>query len=135
LDATRVATGNQVRDAGLARALIEAGDEVKHCAPLPPDEEPGEHFYASAQELRQRIETWQPDAILVGYWNLLAQLPEVKVPVILDFIAPRLLEAMSQEPGALLHESRQILALLPRADHFLVGNARQADLLLSLLLL
>ncbi len=66
---------------------------------------------------------------------MLGDLPETNTPVILDFIAPRLLEAMFQEGGVLQQESQAILKLLPIADHFLVGNQRQADLLLPLLLL
>jgi glycosyltransferase involved in cell wall biosynthesis len=135
-DPARVATGNQVREAGIRKELLDAGHAVLTCAPSSAEtkKETGSYF-ASEQELARYIDSCQPDAILVGYWTLLAWLPPVKAPVILDFIAPRLLETMFQEQGALLHESQQILSLLPRADHFLVGNQRQADLLLSLLLL
>lgn len=132
----RVATGNQVRAAGIARALELAGHELRHCMQVPADgAEQGEHSFASTEQLAARIAAFGPDLILVGYWTLLGALPATRIPVILDFIAPRLLEAMYQQSGTLLHESRQLLAVLPRADHFLAGNQRQADLLLTLLLL
>lgn len=135
-DPARVATGSQVREAGLAAALTAAGHQITFCAPLPAGERAGsELYYSSPQQLAARIAACRPDAILVAYWTLLAALPAVQVPVILDCIAPRLLEAMYQTPGTLQHESRQLLALLARADHFLVGNQRQGDLLLTLLLL
>lgn len=125
LDSSRVATGNQVRDAALIRALRDAGHEVlQHCA-----------TESREADLARRIRDSGADAIHVGYWTLLEQLPDTDLPVVLDFIAPRLLEAMFQERGTVQYEGRRLLTLLPRADHFLVGNARQADLLLGLLLL
>lgn len=136
LDPARPATGNQVRMAGLTAALEDAGHEVHCLAPLPEgctESRPG--FYASREELERILQEGGFEAILVGYWVLLAHLPDTELPVVLDFMAPRLLEAMYEEKGALLHESRLMLQLLPRADHFLVGNARQHDFLLPLLLL
>lgn len=135
-DPERIATGNQVREAGIARALQAAGHEVRHCAQVPADTaEQGDGSFVSAEQLAARLAAFAPDIILVGYWALLASLPPTRVPVICDFIAPRLLEAMYQHSGTLQHESRQLLTLLPRADHFVAGNQRQADLLLALLLL
>ncbi len=136
LDPSRPVTGGQVRDAGLRQALATAGHEIKALAPLPADHRGEKNgFYESPEALRLQISLFQPDLILVNYWSLLSHLPPTDVPVVLDFIAPRLLEAMYQGSGELEHEARQLLSLLPKADHFLVGNQRQHDALVTLLLL
>ncbi|MEX2365921.1 MAG: glycosyltransferase [Pseudohongiellaceae bacterium] len=134
LDPAAVATGNQVRDAGLKKALEAAGHEVMSLAPASSGKS-GDGFYTSGKELQGLLAESGADALMVGYWLLLEHLPQTSIPVIVDFIAPRLLEAMYQQTGTLQHESRQLLRLLPRADHFLVGNQRQQDMLLTLLLL
>ena len=136
LDPTQAATGNQVRDAGLGNELRRRGHDVVLLAPMSTqakDNSSGPDSFTL--ELATQLAFLKPDVIIVGYWSLLTHLPETQTPVILDFIAPRLLEAMFQEGGGLQQESQAILKLLPRADHFLVGNQRQADLLLTLLLL
>ena len=136
LDPAQAATGNQVREAGLCCELRRLGHEVMQMAPASSH---AQHTSTGSDNFNRKLvaqlTSSKPDAIIVGYWSLLAHLPYTEIPVILDFIAPRLLEAMFQEGGVLIHESQAILELLPRADHFLVGNQRQADLLLSLLLL
>ena len=134
-DPTRVATGNQVREVGLRDALQTAGHRVSVLRQREPDAATEAGTYVDARDLQRQVAALQPDALLVGYWSLLERLPSLDVPVILDCIAPRLLEAQYQAEGTLQHEARRLLALLPRADHFLVANQRQADLLLPLLLL
>lgn len=135
-DSGKVASGNQVRVAGLGAALRSAGYEVEQRGLQAPgaDVQPG--FFRTAEELATQIAEYQPDAILVGYWTLLAYLSKsVAVPVILDAIAPRLLEAQFQDAGVMQQEGGQLLRLLPKADFLLVGNQRQADHWLGLLLL
>lgn len=135
-DSGKVASGNQVRVAGLSTAMRSAGYDVEVLSFQEPggDAQPG--CFSSAQDLAAHLAQSAADAIVVGYWTLLACLPAgLSIPVILDAIAPRLLEAQFQEPGMLQQESRQLLELLPRADYLLVGNQRQADHWLSLLLL
>jgi glycosyltransferase involved in cell wall biosynthesis len=135
-DPAAVVSGAQLREAGIRRVLQQGGYQVDTLALAGEGTgKPAGTGQLSAQQLALRLQQEPPDVLLVGYWSLLAALPSFTGPVILDFIAPRLLEAMFQEPGRLQHEARELLALLPRADHFLVGNQRQADLLLSLLLL
>lgn len=135
--ASEPASGNQVRVEGLSTALRSAGYDVRLLsfqAPGPSAPKPG--CFANNDELAREIARYGPTAIIVGYWSLLAYLPGSSgIPVILDAIAPRLLEAQFQAPGVLQQEARQILSLLPKADFLLVGNQRQADHWSSLLLL
>lgn len=132
----KVASGNQVRVAGLSTALRSAGYDVQLLSFQESGGEATAGWFRSAAELAQQVTQFAPDVILVGYWTLLAELPStLSIPVILDAIAPRLLEAQFQEPGMLQQEARDLLQLLPRADYLLVGNQRQADHWLSLLLL
>ncbi|NCA69469.1 MAG: glycosyltransferase [Sphingobacteriia bacterium] len=132
----RPATGMQVRVAGVKAALEQSGHRVHCLSPLPPEHQ-GERtgFYDSPQALARVLGEHAVDAVLVSYWELLGHLPSDTPPVIVDVIAPRLLEAMYQAEGSVQFEGRQMLALLPRGDHFLVGNQRQHDALLTLLLL
>jgi glycosyltransferase involved in cell wall biosynthesis len=135
LDPTQAATGNQVRDAGLCHVLRNCGHDVVQVASEPSQAGVNRDPEEFSRAVAVHLDSHKPEAIIVGYWTLLADLPETNTVVILDFIAPRLLEAMFQEGGVLQQESQAILKVLPRADHFLVGNQRQADLLLPLLLL
>lgn len=136
LDPADVATGNQVRAQGLKEALERAGHTVDQLSPgKEPTSYAGEkNVYCSRDELTEIIDKGTYEAILVAYWSLLPHLPDTDLPVILDFIAPRLLEIMFQEPRRIKEKSFELVKALARADHFLVGNQRQSDLLLSQLL-
>ena len=135
--ASEVASGNQVRVEGLSTALRTAGCDVRLlCLQAPGHEALKPGYFSTATDLAQEIDHYGPTAILVGYWSLLGYLPAASgVPVILDAIAPRLLEAQFQAPGVMQQEARQLLGVLPKADFLLVGNQRQADHWSSLLLL
>lgn len=139
LDPERVATGNQVRAQGISEALAIAGHEVTLAMPERRDQAvtpaTGRYrTYRTQDELATLIDGEGIKAVLVAYWALLTHLPHCRQPVILDVIAPRLLELLYQDPEALPQQAGELIALLPRADHFLAGNQRQADLLLTLLL-
>ena len=139
LDPERVATGNQVRAQGIREALADAGHEVLLAVPAPEASEPpgpqADHIaYRTREELEAVIRDRGIEAVLVAYWALLAHLPDQGPPVVLDFVAPRLLEVLFEDPERLADRAADLIALLPRADRFLVGNRRQGDLLLALLL-
>lgn len=130
-----VATGNQVRAQGILEALEQAGHTVIQCTPAKENTRAkAVHTYETRSDLEKLIAGNGVEAILVGYWSLLAHLPESNIPVILDFIAPRMLELMFQESEPIQAKARELIDELGRADHFLVGNQRQSDLLLPLLL-
>jgi glycosyltransferase involved in cell wall biosynthesis len=124
-----VATGNAVRTAQLEGALTRAGHEV---AQVWLDRRSGRHAQAfgSRDELRSIITRKRPDVILVSYWELLDLLPfELPQPVIVDFIAPRPLELLYENPAKASAELRRLQANLSKCDLLLVGNTAQRDLL------
>ncbi|MDG2177069.1 MAG: glycosyltransferase [Gammaproteobacteria bacterium] len=136
LNLETVATGNQVRVQGILETLQMAGHDIVQSFPAPDHNTSNftSDCYRTKDELESFISGKKFDAIVVGYWSLLAHLPDTRLPVILDFIAPRILELMFQDPDSLLEKTAELIETLQRADHFLVGNQRQSDLLLSLLL-
>ena len=135
LDPQTVATGNQVRVQGIRGALEATGHQVTQLSPATDQATSTIHeVYQTRDELSDQISHGQFDAILAGYWSLLAHLPQTELPVILDFIAPRLLELMFQDPENISEKTQELISQLHKADFFLVGNNRQADLLLPLLL-
>ncbi len=126
-DADEVTTGNALRTRQLSRGLRAAGHEVRH-AWL--DREPGEGRFRSADELRGLLQRERPDAILVSYWELLGLLPfDLETPVVLDFLAPRPLEGVFEDPARVGGMLRRLRVALARTDLVLVGNERQRDLL------
>jgi glycosyltransferase involved in cell wall biosynthesis len=144
LDPERIASGNSVRAHGLALGLIAAGHAVVQVypealgEPTPLIAERGlrARCYSDDATLAALIAEEAPDALILGYWELIERLPEsLAVPIVLDVVAPRILEAMYQESLDLADEVRRTLACYRRADRFLVGNQRQAGFLLPWLLL
>lgn len=144
LAADGVASGNSVRAYFLARGLAEAGIDVVHVYPsglgAPAEPEPRQgirvRVYEGEPGLASLIQEEVPDALIVGYWELIEALPQdLDLPIVLDVVAPRILEAMYQEQLDLSSEVRRTLACYRRADRFLAGNQRQASFLLSWLIL
>ncbi|MEM1411823.1 MAG: glycosyltransferase [Pseudomonadota bacterium] len=131
-DADEVATGNALRSAQLVSGLEAAGHTVSH-AWL--DREGGAGRFRSADELRGLIQRSAPDAMIVAYWELLELLPfEPSVPVVLDFLAPRPLEALFESPERTGGQLQRLRIALGRVDAVLVGSTRQKDLLAYTLL-
>ncbi len=138
-DARLTARGNAVRARQLGTALASAGVEVQQAWRRPYDDSPVKAdpwLYHNAGELAALLDRFRPDAILAGYWALLADLPATTaVPVVLDFIAPRPLEAMYEPPATRDLETARLLTALARADGFIVANERQRHFLLPYLLM
>ncbi len=153
LDTSKVATGNQVRAQGIREVLEKAGHQVCQLAFKPDAEDASadsthqestvsqsaetqqlSSSYKSAEQLHSFISREEFDSIIVAYWYLLEHVPVSDTPVVLDFIAPRLLEIMFQKPHSVPQQARTIIQHLSKVDHVLAGNQRQADLLLPLLL-
>ena len=92
--------------------------------------------FGDRRELASLIVEVAPNAILVGYWELLELLPErISVPVILDLLAPRVLETQFQGGRSLAEEIGRMLRLYRKADRFITGTSRQKDLLLPWLMM
>jgi len=126
-DAAAVATGNALRTHQLAGALASAGHEVGQ---FWLDRAGGERRFRSADDLRGLLQREAPDVLLVSYWELLELLPfDPPAPVVLDFLAPRPLEALFETPERVGGMLRRLRVALGRCDLLLVGNAAQEHLL------
>jgi len=143
LSRNQVASGNSVRGYYLSKGLVEHGMRVCYVYPhgladgMTAPDLAGVTLaeFADRRELGSLIEQVGPVAILVGYWELLELLPDrVSVPVIVDLLAPRILETRYQAGRSLADEVTHVLSLYRKADRFITGTVRQKDLLLPWLL-
>jgi glycosyltransferase involved in cell wall biosynthesis len=124
-----VATGNAIRTAQLEIALCGAGHTVRQVW-LNTDNSRHAGAFRNRDELQATITSYQPDAILVAYWELLELLPfELSQPVIVDFVAPRPLELLFEHPEQVGAELQLLQRNLPKCDLLLTGNESQRDLL------
>ncbi|MDX1625706.1 MAG: glycosyltransferase [Wenzhouxiangellaceae bacterium] len=88
-----------------------------------------------ALESERALESLPPfDVAVLGYWELAAWLPEGAARIVLDYVAPRILERHVEDIEATGDELRRLVGVLAGIDEIWVGHARQADLLLPLLM-
>jgi len=147
LDPTRISTGNSVRGYYLSKGLAAAGHNVVFAYPRELERfssriverpEPGVRTagFSDRNDFLRLLQQCEPDCILVGYWEMLELLPEnIEVPVIVDVVAPRVLEAMFQSERTLDDDIRRMLTIYRRADRFLAGTERQRHFLLPWLIM
>ena len=138
-DPALVVRGNAIRARGLIAGLEHRGFEVAHVWRAPydgstVDRDPS--MYDGPEQLADLIGKISPDIVIAGYWNLVFDLPDsVTVPVIVDFIAPRPLEALFEDPDRRDTEMRRLLRALERAQGFVVAGDRTEHLLIPYLLM
>ncbi|MBQ27779.1 MAG: hypothetical protein CMH81_06530 [Nitrospiraceae bacterium] len=140
-------TGNGVRAWGLVQGLQQRGCRVTYATPtdtIRPGWEacitPGFDvaFFDGALELNESINRVKPDVIVGVNWELVDLLPEqLEVPIVLDLIAPRLLEMQFQQ---LTHatvdaEILRYMQVLGRGSHFLCSTDKQKSFYRSWLML
>ncbi len=124
-----VATGNAIRTAQLEGALKRAGHELSQTWLEKADGNDPKAF-RNRDQLQSIITRQNPDAILVSYWELLELLPfELQQTVIVDFIAPRPLEVLFENPARVSAELNRLQSNLSKCDLILVGNEAQRDLI------
>lgn len=134
LQRTEVVTGNAIRLDQLRTALLAAGHEVVHTW-LAGAGHAAPGSFRSRDELQGLILAHAPDVILVAYWELAALLPfDLPQPVVLDFVAPRPLEALFENPQSVRAELRRLRENLQRCDLILVSNQQQKQLLINTLI-
>ena len=134
LDSSQVVTGNAVRSRQLSDALKSAGHTVRQVFKHHGDAHRDDGF-ADRDAFRSLVIRHRPELILVSYWELVKLLPfDLEPPVVLDFIAPRPLEQLFENPGALGAELRQLNLALRKCDLMLVGSELQKHLLILPLL-
>jgi len=143
----RPATGLALRHWNMAAAWATRGAEVRwafqatpgKAAVAPPGDDSALVELAALDgpdELRSWIRRRSFDVLVLGYWELAADLPErIAAALVLDYVAPRLLERQFEDRDRLADDVQRLLPLLARCDEVWVGNQRQADLLVPLLLL
>jgi hypothetical protein len=134
LSTTRVVTGNAIRLQQLTRCLASAGHELIQIWQDPDGDDAGQTF-RTRDELRGLLLREQADVHLVSYWELLDLMPfESGVPLVLDFLAPRPLEQVFDDPAGLRADLRRLQVDLSKVDLLLVGNeAQKSMMMLSLL--
>lgn len=141
LDPSRLATGLSVRHTRMAQSWASQGLDVHYAWPQnsglfePSD---ADQFCAVPLHDAEQFEAWtkaHPRAIIVlGYWELANYLPAaIDGVLILDHVAPRLLERQFEQPTQLSHDLQRLVPLLSRCDQVWVGNRQQIRLMTSLL--
>ena len=130
-------TGNGVRAWGLSQGLKHFGHRITWATPeetawsgwdksKAPDIDV--LFFRTAADLNEAIQTSQPDVLVIINWEFVEWLSEgLDIPMVLDLIAPRLLE-MQFEPidsSGLSTEILRYLNALSRGSRFLCSTERQ----------
>ena len=118
LDTGQIVTGNALRTTQLSDSLVRAGHEIQHVwGPAEGAQQHGDTFQ-SRDSLRNLLQRYQPDAVLVSYWEILDLFPfEYPKPVIVDFIAPRPLEDLFKNPGTVHHNLQRLKVNLTKLSN------------------
>jgi len=133
--ANEVFSGNDLRTRQLDQGLQMGGHSISHASLRGPGQAAVSGSFRNRDELQGIILREQPQVILVAYWELLSLLPlELTQPVILDFVAPRPLEELFEQPQLVQASMGRLRTALQRCDLVLCGNQQQADLLIPMLL-
>lgn len=130
-----VFSGNDLRSRQLDQGIKNGGHRLSHAFLRKPGMPRSDASFANRDELQGLILRNKPDIILVAYWELLSLLPfELPQPVVLDFVAPRPLEELFEQPQAVQASMARLRIALQHCDLVLCGNDKQADLLIPLLI-
>jgi hypothetical protein len=130
-----VFSGNDLRTRQLDQALKAGAHQLIHAVLRGPDSPAGNGTFRNRDELQGIILRESPDIVLVAYWELLTLLPfELKAPVILDFVAPRPLEELFENPEKVQTSMDRLRSTLCLCDLVLTGNDAQGHLLIPQLL-
>ncbi len=147
LDRSRICTGNSVRAYFLCKGLVAAGHQVTFVYPAKLERFVGDRAdepeagvravsFTDYDDFQRVLKQVNPDCVLVGYWESLDLLPgDISVPVIVDVVAPRVLEAMFEPGRPLDHDIRRMLDTYRKVDRFIVGTERQSHFLLPWLIM
>jgi len=138
-------TGLSVRHALMAEVLTASGFDVTYAWPdrHEPDSPPFDlrvPFSTARMDAPEEVAHWidrfEPHSVVLGYWELAEWIPtRLRAPLVLDHVAPRLLERQFEDRDRLAGDIERLLPLLARCDDVWVGNSRQSDLMLSNMIL
>ncbi|OQY11897.1 MAG: hypothetical protein B6I31_04110, partial [Desulfobacteraceae bacterium 4572_19] len=97
-------SGNGIRAWGLAMGLVHNGFEVIYSTP---EDTVHQHTpipeiilasYRDKNELHRLIKSHKPEVLIIGYWAYMHLIPlDIKIPIVMDLLAPWLLESEFQE--------------------------------------
>ncbi len=140
-------TGNGVRAWGLVQGLQHRGCRVTYATPADTIRPGWEAsitsdfdvaFFDGPLELNELIYRVKPDVIVVINWELVDLLSaQLEIPIVLDLIAPRLLEMQFQRSTHATVDSEMVryMQALGRGNHFLCSTEKQKTFYLSWLML
>jgi len=139
------ATGLAVRHARMAKALSARGTPVTFAWPAPGgsariSRNPAGSFDCLPLQSVEVLADWlarnEKSVVILGYWELAEYLPpRMTQPLVLDYVAPRVLERQFEDRERLGEEAGKLVELLSRCDEVWTGNSRQRDLMLPWMLL
>lgn len=125
-------SGNGIRAWGLAMGLVHHGFDVIYATPADtvhphtPKPELTLASFEDKSDLREKIAVHGPDLLVVGYWAYMHLVPDdIEIPLVMDLLAPWLLETAFQESYDMELESIDYIKCLHRADFFLCCTQRQ----------
>ncbi len=125
-------SGNGIRAWGLAMGLVHNGFDVVYSTPNDtvhphnPRPEVILASYSDKAELHQIIKEQKPQVLIIGYWAYMHLMPpDIEIPLVMDLLAPWLLEAEFQEGYDMEVESIDYIKCLTQADYFLCCTQRQ----------
>ncbi len=125
-------SGNGIRAWGLAMGLVHNGFEVIYSTPSDtvhphtPRPEVTLAPYTDKADLHSQIESRRPAVLIIGYWAYMHLIPwDIDIPLVMDLLAPWLLEAEFQETYDMEIESIDYIKCLNRADYFICCTQRQ----------
>jgi len=139
------ASGLSVRHRFMAEALSARGLRVTRAWPETPglpssetDDDADETVVVlrSASDVADWLARHERSVVILGYWGLAGWLPDsLRQPLVLDQVAPRLLEGQFEDRSALAADAGKLLSLLARCDEVWVGNEPQRHLMLAWMLM
>lgn len=129
----------------MARALASRGLRVTFAWPEPLESAQTVHgavedFDCLRLKSVGTLDAWlgrnEEAVVVLGYWELCKWLPRgMNQPLVLDYVAPRLLETQFEDPERLGDQAGALIQLLSRCDEVWTGNSRQSDLMLPWMML
>lgn len=142
LNPNEIVAGNSVRAFYLCMGLLENKVDIVYLYPRDLGNNGIVHdsikimTYGNSREFFRIIDSEKPDILFVGYWELLSLIPDnYHLPVVVDVVAPRILEAQYQDDYQLEEEVDKMIRLYRKADFFICGSLRQKHFLLPWLLM
>jgi glycosyltransferase involved in cell wall biosynthesis len=125
-------SGNGIRAWGLSMGLVNEGFEVIYATPMDtvhahrPRHEVTLSPFSDKADLILSINSHKPKVIVVGYWAYMRLIPsDIDIPIVMDLLAPWLLEKAFQECHDMSMESIGYIKCLNRADYFICCTQRQ----------